>query len=852
MAALLALASSGPAPAVINKALRERFDGACSKWVARDSRGTAYVLQLAGGLSIRAFQGSAGSPNPVAIPVGPVYAAGITIDARDRLHLFWNSPHGAIGYRLLNLKTTRSAADLGDNDRWLDPETGRAGLLSIAASGARLGDIAIDATGSVWLAWTTGGSDRHVRMHLGSMRNRRWQIHSLVTVDEGAPPSLIVDGQDRFHLAWHDVYEDTYYLTGKLSDLADRRDWEARRLVRGARRPVLAAVGGQILAVLETSYSALEYSRADIAQATSSPLTGEDSRFAWDTCHSPEFAIDRYGIPWMFFIDSARQHVFYSRWLGTRWSGISNSQRLMANSPRMEENHLSIDRISVEPRMSLPAEGIGLALSHEGAGARQEFYTIPVPALRATPGKRVLFLDLLELERLDGLTLSLNQARKYEGNPVINVGEAGDFDAERAGNFLRVLKENGVYRMWYAGLRSNPAEPWWDWYRIGYAESRDGRQFRKIPLGLAPFGARSNTNLIPDLPYVPMVAFDASDPDPRRRYKLLKIANHGVQNDEARAGRLDPRRELLSGSAFTSPDGIHWNQAPAEIEFPAGRPFSFIPQSLFHDRRERDAARKYKAYGFTSLNLARRGGAFAYSPDAIHWTAYARNPVLDPFARAIPVVRGGKVHQIHDTVVWQYGDYYLAFYQYQLNGGKLDVEMAVSRDGENFVFVRPGGKLIPRGPAGSWDCDEVTASLPLVDNDEIKLYYGGGCGDRGAGGLSTLRLDGFTNLELEPNRSSGMLATIPIHPEGARRIIVNADCGRDGYLEAELVDAATGSVLPGFSRGDSIRIQGNSTRHALHWRGEKQPGLLLSGEFRLRIYFAAGGNSPRLYAIHFE
>ena len=95
------------------------------------------------------------------------------------------------------------------------------------------------------------------------------------------------------------------------------------------------------------------------------PLTGEDERFAWDFCHSPRFAVDRYGIPWVFFINGTRQHVFYARWLDKQWSPVLNAYWFTNNTPRMDENHLSIERLAVEERMAEDAEGIGVSITHE-------------------------------------------------------------------------------------------------------------------------------------------------------------------------------------------------------------------------------------------------------------------------------------------------------------------------------------------------------------------------------------------------------------------------------------------------------------------------------------------------------
>ena len=57
--------------------------------------------------------------------------------------------------------------------------------------------------------------------------------------------------------------------------------------------------------------------------------------------------------------------------------------------------------------------------------------------------------------------------------------------------------------------------------------------------------------------------------------------------------------------------------------------------------------------------------------------------MLDPSVRGTPAIVGGPESQIHDTVVFPYAGYYLALYQCQHNSEILDVELAMSRDGEN-------------------------------------------------------------------------------------------------------------------------------------------------------------------------
>ena len=112
--------------------------------------------------------------------------------------------------------------------------------------------------------------------------------------------------------------------------------------------------------------------------------------------------------------------------------------------------------------------------------------------------------------------------------------------------------------MWYSTMRRDRSRPWWEWYGVGYAESRDGYHFRK-------------KELVRNTPYVPMVLKDANARNPNRRYKLLKFPTHGSRAQEARAGRYNPWQETNAGTLSVSRDGIDWIPEPAIMFFPGGR-----------------------------------------------------------------------------------------------------------------------------------------------------------------------------------------------------------------------------------------------------------------------------------------
>jgi hypothetical protein len=414
---------------------------------------------------------------------------------------------------------------------------------------------------------------------------------------------------------------------------------------------------------------------------------------------------------------------------------------------------------------------------------------------------------------------------------------------------------------------------------VGYAESVDGIHFKKKSLGLSSFGKNNNTNLVTGLPATPIfrpivptgMHIDSADPDPTRRYKFLtwtggrpvrKPADGAEEDGAEEDGAEEDGAEEVdeqTWTLWTSLDGLRWKQASrGGIGYPGGMPASFSPQSMFHDPDETDPARKYKAYGFLGLNNDRRGAGYGYSSDAIDWTADPRNPVFDAWARATPVVRNGKVQQIHDAVVWKHHQYYLALYQYQRSSTEMTIELAMSRDGENFSYVQPGSEVVRRGAAGEWDCDEIAPSVPLVDEDEIKVYYSGYRfsrtkrieGER-ACGLATLRLDGYTHLTLEDGQEQGSVTTIPVDRGSATELYVNATCAEDSRIEVELIDPESGQAIPGFSREECTPITTDSLGQRIDW-GKRSLADVRNASIQIRFHLVRGDSSPELYSFEFR
>ena len=865
-----------------NKMLQREYRAGISRHVACDSHGYCYLL-----LPAATSEGSRGfalkvsrTANPqsisdfsptISIPTlqqpgaETVFSAGLSIDSDNLLHLVWTTDDGLTAYSVVESKSLRSGAD---KVNWLHPVSRKKGALVVSPGQSWAGDICRAPNGQVWLTWITNvAKSSEVIVHLGTLRKGKWQSFELDRGEKLYPPSMVISQDGAFfHIACGDTLGATRTLHGKFSELGTDRQWKLARTHSG-NRPALAEMNGKVLAVHESGDS-LKYTFLEPGVKTqpSQPLTDLDSRLVWDTVHSPRLVVDQHGVPWMFFIDSTRQHVFYSRWLGTRWSPILNGSWLTRNTARFEDNHLSIDWLGVEHGHGTDKSSIGITIGHRSQAPKARFDLLPVPSLKSDAGYKVLFLDLKEVQHIDGIALKVNMATKL-ADPVVVGGNPGDFDSQGASK-LAVIKQGGVYRAWYTGMHREPGSDWpksgpIPSVRVGYAESIDGIRFKKKPLGLAAFRDKDNTNLVAGLPATPIyrpivpsgMHIDATDPDPTRRYKLLTWTGGRPARTLPNAAEIDEQTWTL----WTSPDGLRWKMSSkGAIGFPGGMPASFSPQSMFHDPQETDPAKKYKAYGFIGLNNDRRGAGYGYSHDAIEWTADPRNPVFDAWARATPAVRNGKVQQIHDASVWKYHQYYLALYQYQRRGDDMAIELAMSRDGENFVYIQPGSEVVRRGAAGEWDCDMIGPSVPLADEEEIKIYYSGYRFSKTkliegehACGLATLRLDGFTHVTLEDGRDQGSVTTIPVDRGAATELLVNASCTDGNRIEVELVDPTTGEPLPRFSRKECTIIKTDSLAHRVSW-GRRQLADVGRASFQIRFHLTGRDSSPDLYSFEFR
>jgi len=191
----------------------------------------------------------------------------------------------------------------------------------------------------------------------------------------------------------------------------------------------------------------------------------------------------------------------------------------------------------------------------------------------------------------------------------------------------------------------------------------------------------------------------------------------------------------------------------------------------------------------------------------------------------------------------------------------VDVQLAISRDGETWFRGGDRQTFLPTGSEGTWDRHRVypANSAPIRVGDELWFYYQGRAERHGYEeapeqrrrepwlapghpedppllpevpanggiGLARLRRDGF--ISIDAGSHSGRLLSKPLFFRG-KNLHLNAVANK-GRIRAELFLAervasrhpawnwAIHAPLPGFSLEDCIPIREDTTNGVLRWKG---------------------------------
>ena len=429
------------------------------------------------------------------------------------------------------------------------------------------------------------------------------------------------------------------------------------------------------------------------------------------------------------------------------------------------------------------------------------------PAFKVVSGERQLFLDNVDLTKIDNLKRTMHRPDKrgavIRPDPSLPVGSVQ----------IRMAPiwhpEKKLWQLWDCAASPNDLHAAGK-AASGYYESQDGLHWTKPVVGLIEYRGSKENNYVHHwmggkLHRVDCIIRDDTDPDPTRRYKTAVP---------------DVFRQKVGGTAV-SPDGIHWT----EISSPGI--YAGDEWNLTFDEKEH-----------LFLQYLKRGGKhgrsiwLTTSKDFETWTEpeliFEADDLDQELGKQRIAVRVAdpsmKKHVYNDPNDYNIDVYHMSPFRYEsvylgmpamyhatgkntvnnTDGFHL-IELVSSRDLKNWTRQGDRKAFISPSPVGAGAYDTVQIMSPasaVVRDNELWFYYTGlqARGPEykehsGAICLAVLRRDGFVSLDA--NDIEGTVQTEPfVVPDG--KLHVNVD-SPDGEVIIEALDAdgkVTGRSAP--------------------------------------------------------
>ena len=518
-----------------------------------------------------------------------------------------------------------------------------------------------------------------------------------------------------------------------------------------------------------------------------------------------------------------------------------------------------------------------------------------VRKMDTTPNTYVLFLDMIEIEQLDLVKQVVNKAKKHPGNPILVNGNVEDWDASRAANWASSMAyddKEKLFKIWYYGTDDGSSVATEDYDgNIGYAYSEDGVNWIKPKLGLHEYkGSKENNICI--LGYNKHGGhfngwIDDYEPDKNKRFKAL--ASFSTNFD-----RHDPtgQHSNMGYIPFYSPDGIHWTEGSGPVSWPAGD-----TGQIFVDIND-SVERRYKSYGQNGVgsgpdieNMKEEKEFRAIDPrdgneQEIHFVYvmpysdyyimlydfnryrpfYGQLGYKDFDGHPDPTINT-RQKRVKSRVKLERGDRpsELPEENYGIYTG--DIRLAINRQADSpFTRIQETESVVARGNRNEWDNGFLVlgGGSIIPYKDEIYIFYTGITEETASSfpgnyhgrvnmGLATLRKDGFTHLQAKDPLTPGSMTTKAIECKNTKETELRINCDNllpwRNWIEVEVLDGDTGTVIEGYSRQECSPIFNNGLSVKVIWNNENTLRNIKNKSIKLRFWM---NGDAKLYSFTFK
>jgi len=470
------------------------------------------------------------------------------------------------------------------------------------------------------------------------------------------------------------------------------------------------------------------------------------------------------------------------------------------------------------------------------------------------------------------LKITLVEAEKHPGNPVLRRGPEGAPDHGHAILYGTVIKDGDTFRMWYLGMfeteiKKGQAPGWWR--PMCYAESKDGVHWVKPELGLVEFNGNKKNNicLIEGSPHSMTrvndflsVLYEPNDPDPNRRYKVAYIAHMPYDDIKGGMSKVGVKESRVGTTiCATSADGLSWKVVGDRPANAGGERFEV--SSLYH----------FGDFYYTTGQLISpwswrpdgsktgRNVLVYRSADFKTWSKAKADAYFRPGQLTTPPVEGQQGHMgmglwnrgnvmVGLQGMWQDATEKPAKGENWNKGVHIDLGLVVSNDGIHYREPVPNFKIIARGKPGSWDDTALLQGHAFVnEGDKTMIWYShwdtSGKLKTMEIGLATLRRDGFGYLSAKEEDNDAEFETGFFETGGNEKINLNvSDVSADLPLTVELLDKQA-KPIPGYS----VEILKSGIRVPVVWP-KPVPG---NQKVAVKVSYPVGSRA-RLYALYID